>query len=164
MGVLGKVTGDLEGPRGPDVSMQVIVPIGWFGREVSVALPRNLHCAACDGGGCDGCHRAGAISLREKKDEPVEIRVSLPAHDPEVAGICLRIPGQGGKSQDEELGRGHLLLSVKTGDEPSSEVTLVDVPAPLSDEERRLLMKRSLVMAVGLIALFLGMLKLSGWL
>jgi len=34
----------------------------------------------------------------------------------------------------------------------------------MTEEERRLLAKRSIIMAVVLIALFVGMLKLSGWL
>ncbi len=164
MGVLGKVTGDLEAPRGPDVTLQIHVPPAWFGSDVLVVLPRNLHCAACDGGGCDGCDRSGAVSLRARDDEPTEIRVRLPERDESRPGVCLRIPEQGGASADPELGRGHLLLTVKSGAAPSGEVTLVEVPRGMSDQERRELMKRSLIMAVVLILVFLGMLKLSGWL
>ncbi len=164
MGVLGKVTFDLEAPRGPDVTMQIVVPETWFGKEVLVVLPRNLRCAACDGGGCDGCGRAGAVSLRGREDQPTEIRVSLPARDAERPGVCLRIPEEGGTATNPELGRGHLLLTIKAGDAPSGEVSLVQVSPVLSDLERRSLMKRSVAMAVGLILLFIGMLKLSGWL
>lgn len=144
--------------------MQIVVPDDWFGRDVLVTLPRNLRCAACDGGGCDGCERSGAISLRERADEPTEIQVSLPVRDDARPGVCLRIPEQGGVPHDPELGRGHLLLTVKSGDAPSGEVVLVRAPALLSDEERRQLMKRSIITAAVLIALFVGMLKLSGWL
>jgi hypothetical protein len=62
------------------------------------------------------------------------------------------------------MGRGHLLLTVRPGDEASRDVSVVQVEATLSDAERSQLMKQSGLMAVGLILLFLGMLKLSGWL
>lgn len=164
MGVLGKVTGDLDAPRGPDVAFQITVPEGWLGREVALVLPRNVHCAACGGGGCDRCERSGAITLRARDEEPAQVRVSLPSAEVASAGVCLRIPELGGSSPEEGCGRGHLLLTVRVGEEVSRDVTLVHVPGTLSDDARRQLMKRSLTMAVGLIALFLGMLKLSGWL
>jgi hypothetical protein len=62
------------------------------------------------------------------------------------------------------MGRGHLLLTVRPGDEASRDVSVVHVEATLSDAERSQLMKQSGLMAAGLIVLFLGMLKLSGWL
>jgi hypothetical protein len=62
------------------------------------------------------------------------------------------------------MGRGHLLLTVRPGDEASRDVSVVQVEATLSDAERSQLMKQSGLMAAGLIVLFLGMLKLSGWL
>lgn len=164
MGVLGKVTGDLDAPRGPDVAFQITVPEGWFGREVAIVLPRNVHCASCGGGGCDSCDRSGAITLRSRDEEPVELRVSLPQAEVASAAVCLRIPERGGPSNEEGCGRGHLLLTVRIGEEVSRDVTLVHVEGKLSDDARRQLMKRSLLMATGLIALFLGMLKLSGWL
>lgn len=164
MGVLGKVTGDLDARRGPDVAFQISVPREWFGREIAVILPRNLHCAACGGGGCDRCDRSGAVTLRDREDEPVELRVRLPPPDVSSAAVCLRIPEEGGRATEEELGRGHLLLTVRRGEQPSADVSLVHVGGTLSDSDRSQLMKRSVLMAVGLIALFLGMLKLSGWL
>lgn len=164
MGVLGKVTGDLGAPRGPDVAFQITVPEAWFGREIAIVLPRNLRCAACEGGGCDSCDRSGAITLRERDEEPVEVRVCLPAPDLSNPGVCLRIPEQGGVAVEEDQGPGHLLLTVRRGEQPSRDVSLVHVGGTLSAAERSQLMKRSVIMAVGLIALFLGMLKLSGWL
>lgn len=164
MGVLGKVTGDLDAERGPDVAFQITIPEAWFGREIAVRLPRNLHCAACEGGGCDRCERSGAITLRARDEESVEVRVSLPSADPSSPGVCLRIPEHGGQANEEGLGRGHLFLTVRKGQEASRDVVLVHVEGTLTDDARRQLMKRSLLMAVGLILLFLGMLKLSGWL
>lgn len=164
MGVLGKVTGDLDAPRGPDVAFQITVPADWFGREISVLLPRNLHCAACSGGGCDRCDRSGAITLRARADEPKEVRIALPPADLLSPGVCLRIPEQGGAAMTEGVGRGHLLLTVRRGEEASRDVSLTHSEGILSGAERHELMKRSVLMAVGLILLFLGMLKLSGWL
>lgn len=164
MGVLGKVTGDLDAPRGPDVVFQITVPEAWFGRNIVVILPRNLHCAACEGGGCDACDRSGAITLRDRDDEPEKVRVSLPAAESSSPGVCLRIPERGGVPQGDELGPGHLLLTVKKGEQASRDVSLVHEGGTLSATERHQLMKRSVIMAVGLILLFLGMLKLSGWL
>lgn len=164
MGVLGKVTGDLQAPRGPDVTMQVVVPVGWFGRDVAVVVPRNLHCAACEGGGCDRCDRSGAVSLRERGEESPEIRIRLPEHDDSRGGVCLRLPEEGGAATSADLPRGHLLLTVKAGDAPSAGVALAHASSALSPDERKELMKKSLVMAAVLIALFFGMLKLSGWL
>ena len=54
--VLGRVIGrELDGPRGPDVAHRVRVPQDWIDEAavIEVELPRHLHCAVCEGGGCE---------------------------------------------------------------------------------------------------------------
>lgn len=164
MGVLGKVTKDLDTPRGPDVVMTVTVPDSWLGKDVEVELPRNLHCAFCDGGGCDRCERAGAVSIRDRRAQVETLTVRLPDSTQGKEAICIRIPESGGHSSSEGEGRGHLMLTVKLGEVESSEVTLAAPAVHRAPVDRAELMKRSLWMAVVLILLFLGMLRLSGWL
>lgn len=162
---LGKVTGNLEAPRGPDVELQIIVPEAWFGSSLEVELPRNVNCAHCQGGGCDRCDRAGALSLYERGAPPEKILVVLPVREQVQGDVCLRIPGRGAQDPAGELGPGHLLLKVRAGAEWSPYVRLVEQSAELSREQERLqLIRRSVVMAVGLILLFVGLLRLSGWL
>lgn len=166
MGVLGKVTTNLDEPRGPDVSLSIFVPARWLGRAVQITLPRNLSCAACGGGGCDQCERAGALSLRDRDQPPATLEVVLPkGSDGEGSSdgqaLRIRIPEQGGLPREEGQGRGHLLLTVVLGAEASS---LVRLTLAARQEERQELMKRSVYMAVLLIVLFVGLLRLSGWL
>jgi hypothetical protein len=160
---LARVTGNLDAPRGPDVKFTVSVDRSWFGQAVLIALPRILNCARCEGGGCDECERGGALSLRQRGAKAEELRVILPSlPDPEM-DVCLRIPGEGGHSTDAELGRGHLCLTVRPSEESSAEVTL-DGRATSSAMDRNQLIRSSSIMAGLLVLLFLGMLRLSGWL
>ena len=118
--VIGRVTtGTYETVRGPDVTHRVRVEREWLlnGQLVEFELPRNLSCAACEGGGCDRCGRSGAIALRGR-DEPAEfVQVTLPTRTAaEVADqpcVVLRVPGFGGKYEGDSVeARGLLLLRV----------------------------------------------------
>lgn len=167
MGALGKVLDDPNRPRGPDVEFRVEVPTGWLNEraEVEIRLPRNLPCAACGGGGCDTCRRSGAVTLRDRESEPEVLRVALPPLNDQGSATCLRIPERGGESIDPTRPRGNLLLTICAGEATSAGVERVPSPtARLSVEEQRQLMKRSLLMAAGLCALFVILLHLSGWL
>ncbi len=162
---LAKVTLNLDLPRGPDVEFCVTVRRQWFGKFVDIELPRKLNCAGCSGGGCDSCACSGAVSLRLREDEPQVIRVSLPLVPKPEKDVCLRIPAEGGRAEDSELPRGHLLLTVRPSELSASEVSLALVAQQQTAlEVRAALVKRSLIMAGGLILLFIGLLKLSGWL
>jgi len=116
--VLARVTQDGDRPRGPDVELAVRVPTEWLlqGATLEIELPRNLACALCSGGGCDTCGRAGAVSLRGRKDDPQVVEVTLPsqrqdASDSPARNLVLRIPEQGGLPlENAELPRGNLLL------------------------------------------------------
>ncbi|HYQ01239.1 MAG TPA: hypothetical protein VER96_21355 [Polyangiaceae bacterium] len=118
--VLAKVTArTLNVPRGPDVTHRIRVPRAWFeaGEVIEFELPRNVTCAACDGGGCDACERSGAITLRGRQELAEILSVSLPVRkgETEIRSVVIRIPEQGGLSpnNDEAIPRGLLLLRVE---------------------------------------------------
>ncbi len=129
----------MDVPRGPDVVHRIRVPRAWLdaGEVVEFELPRNLSCAACDGGGCDSCERSGAVTLRGRKELPELLSVTLPARKSEdtadARGIVIRIPEQGGlPAAGLELPRGMLLLRVEFAEDPDPGITLVrpSVPEP----------------------------------
>ncbi len=137
--VLAKVTTrTLNVPRGPDVLHRIRVPGAWLesGEVVEFELPRNLTCAACDGGGCDACERAGAITLRGRHELPEILSVTLPMRKPEAdseaRGVLIRIPEQGGLPPEsgETLPRGLLLLRVERAEVADPGVSRVAPPAP----------------------------------
>ncbi len=120
---LAKVTPrTLNVPRGPDVTHRIRVPRSWFeaGEVVEFELPRNVTCAACEGGGCDACERSGAVTLRARDELAEILSVTLPLRkgQGEIRSIVIRIPEQGGFAPGDgaALPRGLLLLRV----EPSS--------------------------------------------
>lgn len=97
------------------------------GETIEVDLPRNLTCANCDGGGCDLCNRAGATSLRGRKDPPESVEITLPTRSDLSDGmsVVLRIPERGGLSSDPTIeARGLLLLRVEITAEAGDGVRL----------------------------------------
>jgi len=138
--VLARVTTrTLDVPRGPDVVHRIRVPRAWLesGEVIELELPRNLSCAACDGGGCDQCERSGAITLRGREELPELLHVTLPARQPEAdggtRGIVIRIPEQGGLPPVHEdlLPRGLLLLRVEPAEVADPGVSRIVPPAPI---------------------------------
>ncbi len=139
--VLARVTTrTLDVPRGPDVVHRIRVPRAWLesGEVVELELPRNLSCAACNGGGCDQCERSGAITLRGREELPEILHVTLPARQPELdggtRGVVIRIPEQGGlpPANDELLPRGLLLLRVEPAEVADPGVSRIVPPAAKS--------------------------------
>jgi hypothetical protein len=128
--VLGRVTGlQLDSPRGTDVVHGIRVDSSWLeaGDTVELTLPRNLHCAECDGGGCDRCGRAGAVSLWGRDEPAAVLEVTLPRRTPaELQNepvIVLRIPEAGGfPLADSGHPRGLLLLRVTASAESDPSV------------------------------------------
>lgn len=128
--VLGRVTGTIADKRGPDAIHRVRVPAQWLhrGEAIAVELPRNLTCAACEGGGCDLCQRAGATSLRGRNDPPESLQLTLPVRNDLVKGssVVLRIPDRGGLPTEVGVeSRGVLLLRIEVAPEADAEVHLM---------------------------------------
>jgi hypothetical protein len=114
------------------------VPGAWLaaGEVIEFELPRNLTCAACDGGGCDACERAGAITLRGRQELPEILSVTLPTRkadaEGEGRGVVIRIPEQGGlpPAHGAALPRGLLLLRVEPAEVADPGVARVLPAAP----------------------------------
>lgn len=126
----------MDVPRGPDVVHRIRVPRAWLeaGEVVELELPRNLSCAACNGGGCDVCERAGAVALRGRNELPELLSVTLPTrkaeNDNELRGVVIRIPEQGGlPAVGLPLPRGILLLRVEPAEAADPGVSLVRPPS-----------------------------------
>lgn len=84
------------------------------GAAIEFELPRNLSCAACDGGGCDACGRSGAVTLRGRGEPAEVVQLTLPSSTSEPSSsLVLRIPEHGGLPvSGSVLPRGMLLLSI----------------------------------------------------
>lgn len=142
--VLGRVTGAVDVPRGPDVIHRINVPGEWLdeGARIELELPRNLSCAACGGGGCDACGRSGAITMRGRREPPELVEVQLPrrpaTEDPPSSGkrgVVVRIPEKGGLPEEGSLlPRGVLMLSVRAAEEADPGVQrVVAVPRVVAE-------------------------------
>lgn len=160
---LGRIELPLDGPRGPDVLCEVVVPGPWLasGERIQIDLPGRLTCAACSGGGCDACGRSGALEL-PPREGPLEL--TLPTQLEPAALVRVRIPGCGGASPDAALGRGQLILSVRAGDEPSRGVRRC-VSAAIKPTRVDPRSAARMVVFLALVALlFVYLLRFSGWL
>ncbi len=174
--VLARVTTrTLDAPRGPDVVHRIRVPQAWLesGEIVEFEVPRNLACAACDGGGCDLCERAGAITLRGRQELPEFLQVTLPARksqaDSEARGIVIRIPERGGLPPRDgaALPRGLLLLRVELAEaadpgvsrvvqpesRPRLSLRIPKIPKPSRQQLRLLAVAVAIVLLAGLAIL-----------
>lgn len=137
----------MDVPRGSDVIHRIHVAAEWLeeGALIEFELPRNLKCATCEGGGCDKCERSGAISVRGRKELGEVVQVTLPVRGESSIestssgrSIVIRIPERGGISDNPNLPRGLLLLSIVPADVPDPEVRRIERPkAPpvLTEEE-----------------------------
>jgi hypothetical protein len=107
---------------------------------VELELPRNLLCAACDGGGCDACERSGAVTLRDRGEPADLVQVTLPRNRSEP--FVVRLPERGGLPPvGSELPRGYLLLRVEPSTQADPSVSLAgSIPALAA--ARRLLSER----------------------
>jgi hypothetical protein len=130
----------LAADRGPCARLGVVVPVAWSeaGGQIEVVAPKRLACARCDGGGCDGCGRSGA--LRAPDDERGRaLRVTLPKRAP--GAVVVRIAHPFG----ERSPIAQLLLEIRPGPEPSPNVTSLA-------ERPRLPGKLVVALALGLLA------------
>jgi hypothetical protein len=120
---LAKVTGELTGPRGPDVRSRITVPATWIrsGGQLHIARPRLASCEQCSGGGCAVCGYQGAFAL---SDRGCDVCLQLAAQDT-AAIVTVRLPNLGVKRENDEE-PGHWLVEVHAGPAFSAGVRLVE--------------------------------------
>jgi len=93
----------LDGTRG---RMRIEVLEAWAGASVRIAVPRQLVCASCEGGGCDRCQRSGA--LRPPPDGSLSLRLPRALGE----GVVVRVADPFGPNGTVDL----LLIEVRRGD------------------------------------------------
>jgi hypothetical protein len=181
--VLGRVTSEAGvSPRGPDVLHRIRIARAWLtdGAVVEFEVPRNVMCAACEGGGCDKCERSGAFSLRGRNEPGELVRVTLPQRafdDPPSSGpkgFLVRIPEKGAlPPPGSKLPRGLLLLRIEQADKADAGVRLEGAPtreaAPVEALPERVAAPRRRSVAVPIVAIlvvlwiaFLVFLRVTG--
>ena len=157
MSALGKLLDKdtLDSDVGARARARIAVPPRWCDDTalVEVTLPRTLMCARCEGGGCDGCGRSGA--LRGPKNEASRrVRVRLPQNLGE--GVAMRIA--------DPFGHGaaiaQLWIEVRPSESPSPTVRRL---TPEKRERRRILprMVAALAILVTLLAIVLTLMTLA---
>lgn len=107
------------------------------GATLAIELPRNLRCAGCEGGGCDGCGRSGAVTLRSRQDPPEVLKIVVPKLSESGnrdRAVTLRIPERGGRADNPDLPRGILMLSVAPGEVSDPGVERLDAPLAVAPE------------------------------
>jgi len=146
----------LENDSGARARVKISVPAAWADDTalVEITVARTLVCARCDGGGCDGCHRSGALR-GPAKEAARRVRIRLPQNLRD--GVALRIA--------QPFGRGsaitQLWIEVRPSAEPSAAVRRVGG----RPEKRRFLPKLvlGLGLVVGLLAVVLAVLTWARW-
>jgi hypothetical protein len=144
----------LDADVGPRARVKITVPAGWADGAslVEVALPRALECARCEGGGCDGCGRSGALRGPASEAERI-VRVQLPRGLGE--GVALRLAQPFGRSSPIA----QLWLEVRPGVAAASSVRRI----PRAGPERRPVMPRMVLATAVLAAIVGGALALLTW-
>jgi hypothetical protein len=119
-----------SGARG---KLCIEVPAAWLagGVELEVTAPGRIVCARCEGGGCDGCGRSGALRGPEHEAARV-ISVRLP--EGAGRGALLRIVQPFGDDASIE----QLLVQVRPGSDASIGVVKVDPAVPPAFTSRSL--------------------------
>lgn len=143
----------LEHDAGPRARAKIEVPERWAkeGALVAITLPKVLTCARCDGGGCDGCGRSGALRAPGNERARV-VRVRLPG--PLGDGVALRLAEPFGRASRIA----QLWIEVRPAKEASPSVKWLNAP----QEKRPIL--RTMVLAMSLlVALIAAVLALITW-
>ena len=99
----------LDVQDGSRASLSVNVPSHWFeeGASIELTVPTRLTCARCDGGGCDGCERSGALRAPADEDRR-RVIVNLPPQSNTNLRIRIVDPFEGEIAQ--------LLIDVRAGE------------------------------------------------
>lgn len=107
----------LDASAGARGRIRIEVPASWMneGSAIEVAVPASILCDRCDGGGCDGCGRSGALRA---PDDPRgrAVRLQVPAGS--GGGVAVRIVRPFG----DEAAIEQLIIEVRAGASPSQGV------------------------------------------
>jgi hypothetical protein len=143
----------LEQDSGPRARAKIEVPERWAkeGARIAITLPKVLTCARCDGGGCDGCGRSGALRAPGNERSRV-VRVRLPG--PLGDGVAMRIADPFGRASRIS----QLWIEVRPAKEASPWVKWLDAPSV----KRPILQTMVLALSL-LVALIAGVLALMTW-
>lgn len=130
MSTLGKVADPaaLDSCARARAHLRVDVLAAWLteGAELELTVPARLACARCDGGGCDGCARSGALRAPEEAAARV-LRARVPPRaDGANVTLALRLPDPFG----EHHAIGQLLVELRAAPSASAMVRIVPAPAP----------------------------------
>jgi hypothetical protein len=119
----------LASAEGARARASIEVPASFLdaGASIELTAPARLTCARCDGGGCDGCSRSGALRAPESPADRT-LRARLPQG---VAGpVMIRIPDPFGPNSPIR----QLFLEVRRAAEASAGVRRVADPLEISRE------------------------------
>lgn len=114
----------LDASTGPRARARIEVPAAWLVDpcEIDVTLPRRLACARCDGGGCDGCGKSGAL----RAPDAVEARTVRVHLAPCEGDLALRLTNPFGG----DAAIAQIILEIARGESASPGVTRRAVIAP----------------------------------
>lgn len=102
---------ELDRAAGPSGRASLVLSPAWLeeGATIEWSAPGRLVCARCEGGGCDGCARSGAIRVAVPAEARV-VRFTLPARA--RAPLRLRLVQPFG----DDAGVALLALELRAGD------------------------------------------------
>jgi hypothetical protein len=117
----------LDASSGARARLRVRVEAAWLveGAELSIDAPARLGCARCDGGGCDGCGRSGALRAPAEA-EARALRVHVPAGD--GRGLAVRLVRPFGPDAEVD----QLVLELEGAPASDERVRRVPKPAPVA--------------------------------
>ncbi len=113
----------LDDDAGARARLRIDVPAAWLagGAELEIVCPARLACARCDGGGCDGCGRSGALRAPVEA-EARTLRARMPAG---AEGLAIRLPAPFGPGHPVD----QLVLEIRPAEDPSAGVRRIPRPA-----------------------------------
>jgi hypothetical protein len=144
----------LDGDGGARAKVKIEVPAAWAAGAalVEVSVPRTLVCARCEGGGCDGCGRSGALRGPAEAAARV-VRVRLPAALGD--GVAMRIAEPFGRAETIT----QLWIEVRPALAPSASVRRLSGPP----RQRTRILPRMVLGLTILVLLLGGVLALLTW-
>lgn len=123
--VIGRVTDPAVLDRASSIALlSVRVPTSWSSRRVRIALPRNLRCRACSGGGCDRCGRSGGFRVPEgESGRTLELTVPVLSR----SATAVRVP----RPFDDASSLEQLLVQFEEGEgDPRVQLLEADLALP----------------------------------